>query len=98
MKFNSDDAQDPPIKTWKLEFLFKLKNMINLKMDCSTNAETVQRVLEELLVLSEFSFKHVKNSVDIEIDHQKRFQISVDFRKNTVSDVNSVFRFIFADK
>ena len=85
-----------------LAFLFRLKHLIHLILHVrgSIDTETVRRALDELPVLSRFSFRDYHQSVSIEIGHPKRFTVSVDNvnkvdkRKTTVADLNAVIEFI----
>ena len=78
-----------------LSFLFRLKRLVHLHIGSSIDSETVRRALEELLALSCFWFKYGQKSVSIETSHRKQFEIWVDNKNKTASDLNASIEFIF---
>ena len=79
-----------------LAFLFRLKHLIHLDIVWTIDSETVRRALEELPVLSSFTFRYGQRVALIHIDQSKQFQVEVNFNKRTtVSDLNAAIEFIF---
>ena len=65
-------------------FLLRLKNLINLQIDQSIDAESTRKALEELPFLTTLEFlcvnvypNHWNRRVSIQIDRPKRFEVSV---------------------
>lgn len=79
-------------------FLFRLRSLIHLNLECSIEEKTVRKVLEELQFLSSFNFDCKDKRVSIQIEYPKRFRISVGsgVKKTQVTDVDAVISFIVA--
>ena len=60
-----------------LNFLFKLKNLVNLEIDASVDAEFLRKVFKELKSLLRFTFNHLNKQVVIEADNTKQFKVSI---------------------
>ena len=86
----------PPLN---LEFLFKLKNLLYLRIHHPIGTESARKVCEDLKLLLVFSFEHSNSQVQIEIDQieRKKFTVFVDETWADLSDLNSVIQFIFGN-
>ena len=75
-------------------FLFRLKNLNELYLSCSIDAETVRRLFEELPHLSKFFFKCKNKNFEIETDHSKRFEVTFGGKKTGAADLNSAVQLV----
>ena len=83
------------------QFLFRLKNLVCLYLDCLVDAETVGKLLEELQFLSLFHFKFGYKKMKIErqkkgilTGHPKQFKVKVNENYSIVATPNAVIRFL----
>ena len=79
-----------------IRFLFRLKSLVRLHLDYPVDAELVRKVLQKFKFLSRFKFRYDNGNksqkVTIEIDHPKRFRVSVDRRSACVADIDAVIQ------
>ena len=82
------------------DFLFRLKHLINLEIDCSIRAELVRELFEELPFLSKFRFNYNHKLAVIEIpensgrDHLKRFKVFADWKWTDAPDLETAIQFL----
>ena len=83
------------------QFLFHLKNLVCLYLDCSVEVETVGKLLEELQFLWIFEFKYGYKKMKIEgkkrrtlTGHPKQFKVHVNENYSIVADANAVVQFL----
>ena len=82
----------PPLD---LDFLFRLKHLIDLELCWSIDIETIRKAFEELPVLSYFWFEYDQKRVSIQIDKPKQFEVWIyPKKKTTVFDLNAAIGFI----
>ena len=74
------------------QFLFRLKHLNYLSMECSIDAESIRKVLKELKFLT-FS-NDINQLVSIEIEHPKQFEVFVNGNKTYVTDVDGAIQYI----
>ena len=76
------------------QFLLRMKHLMYL-FTGSLNVELVRRILEELEFLSFFIFCFNRKRVEIEIDQQKRFSVTIySERSGVLPNVNAAIEFI----
>ena len=76
------------------EFLFRLEHLVCLYVSDGMDLELIRKILEESEFLSMFDFYYRDSEICIQIDHPKRFKVSVDSKKTSVADLNAVIAFI----
>ena len=79
-----------------LEFLFRLKNLIELDLQFSVGTATIRRALEELELLEylEFYSESLEPPFEIYIDNPKRFKVILGENELETRDLNAVIQFI----
>ena len=70
------------------------RSLMDLTVRCSINVQTIRKALKELEFLSWFDFKYLSTQVKVSIDHQRRFQLSINNWKTTVDNPEAAIRFI----
>ena len=81
-----------------LNFLFRLKHLIELYLDWSIDSETVRRAFQELPALYLFSFRYDQKRASIDIENPKEIQVSVDDEQKTFNNLNAAIEFIFENQ
>ena len=76
------------------KFLFLLKDLTFLLLDCSIDIYTVRKILEELPFLSWFQFRYLDKSITIQIRQAKEFWLLLEEEWTTCSSLNVVIQSI----
>ena len=74
-----------------------MKNLIQLNLDYSIDAELIRKIFEKLKFFSRFEFKHNDRTVKIRMDFHKNLSVLLDFYKSnwkSVPDLNAAIKFV----
>ena len=74
-------------------FILRLKHLVRLDLDCQVDVEFIRKALG-LEFLSWFKFQFNNQRATVEIDHPKKFRVSVDRRHTCVPDLDTAIQFI----
>ena len=74
---------------------FRLKNLLYLYLHCPIDAETVQKLFEELPLLKSLSSKVGNKPVLITIGYRNRFNVIFDQKYERFDDLNAMMQFLF---
>ena len=75
-------------------FLFRLNNLIKLKLNCYIDYKLIGGLFERLKFLSSFRFKDTDHYFKIKINHLKQCELSINTKKAEVSDVTAAIQLI----
>ena len=77
-----------------LDFLFRLKSLEFLTIDCELDLEVIRQFFEELPSLSSIQFRYLNNRIVMEAGHSNRFDVTVGEAWTKWPDLNAAIEFI----